>query len=266
MLITSFVVASARRVFCCSDLPGHNFTITWGIVLSSLRFGFVRDDPNSRAACTLVDHRLQIRAARVFRAVGIVDAVVELSVYRLEGNFLRYARSGDSPRLLPQRGLVPSRVFAVVRAHIERAVDDDRPYPCERAIGLAVFAQRRDMQIVGLGDAFKFFFQPCRHFRILFLETSGEQQSLYGATLIHRAVSLRNLVQWQRQVKHLAGFDFSIPHLPDKVRQEAAHRRWTAMKMDVRVEQHLAVQLNSMWDADITHRTAFTYGVDCLQH
>jgi hypothetical protein len=28
MSITSLVIASARRVFCCSDFPGHNFTMT----------------------------------------------------------------------------------------------------------------------------------------------------------------------------------------------------------------------------------------------
>src|SRR5207245_2318435 len=38
MLVTSLVIASARRVFCCSDLPGHNFTITCGILLSSHLF------------------------------------------------------------------------------------------------------------------------------------------------------------------------------------------------------------------------------------
>src|SRR5579871_4691181 len=35
--MTSSVIACARRRFCCSDLPGHNFTITCGMAsLSSV--------------------------------------------------------------------------------------------------------------------------------------------------------------------------------------------------------------------------------------
>src|SRR6516225_11721051 len=108
MFITSLVIASARRVFCCSDLPGHNFTITWGIVLSSFRFGFARHDLDRRGACALADHGFQIRAALVFGAVGIVDAVINLPVYRLEGNFPCHPRGRYPSRLLPQRGLVPA--------------------------------------------------------------------------------------------------------------------------------------------------------------
>src|SRR6516164_3759324 len=33
--MTSLVIASARRVFCCSDLPGQSFTTTCGMLVSS---------------------------------------------------------------------------------------------------------------------------------------------------------------------------------------------------------------------------------------
>src|SRR5208283_1035318 len=114
MFITSLVIASARRVFCCSDFPGHNFTITWGMVPSLFR-GFAWHDPERCGAGALADHRLEVRAARVFRAIGVIDAVVDLPAHRLEGDFLRHPRGRDSPRLLPQRGLVPPRFLAVIR-------------------------------------------------------------------------------------------------------------------------------------------------------
>src|SRR4051812_22386006 len=37
--MTSLVIALARRVFCCSDFPGHNFTITWGILFYLIMLG-----------------------------------------------------------------------------------------------------------------------------------------------------------------------------------------------------------------------------------
>jgi hypothetical protein len=54
--------------------------------------------------------RAELRAAMVLRPVGIVDAVVDPAVDRLGGYFLRHAGGDDPPRLVPNRGLVPTRV------------------------------------------------------------------------------------------------------------------------------------------------------------
>src|SRR3989454_7829925 len=43
MFITSLVIFSASRVFCCSDFPGQSFTMTWGIFSPSLSVLLVAD-------------------------------------------------------------------------------------------------------------------------------------------------------------------------------------------------------------------------------
>ena len=50
----------------------------------------------------------------VLRSVGVVDAVVDRSVYRLERDLLRHAGGDDPPGLLPRRSLVPTRILSVV--------------------------------------------------------------------------------------------------------------------------------------------------------
>src|SRR6266487_1501247 len=113
MSMTSLAISSARRVFCCSDLPGHNFTITCGIVVS----------------------------------------------------------------LWTQKRL-------------------DRP------------------------------------------------------PLVHCTVALRDALEGQGQVEHLAGIDFPVPDQIDQLGQEAAHRCGTAVKVDVAEEQVLSFELDPVGDPD----------------
>src|SRR5262245_13130720 len=101
-----------------------------------------RYDLDRRGAGAGANHWLEIGTRFVFRTIGVVDAVVDLSRYRLEGHFLGDAGGGDSPRFLPQRSLVPARVVSVICAYIERVVHDDGPNPRRRAVRLAVLAKR----------------------------------------------------------------------------------------------------------------------------
>jgi hypothetical protein len=100
---------------------------------------------------------------------SVVDKIVDRPVDRLEGNLLRHAGGDDAPGLLPHRGLMPTRVPSVIAARVEGAIDCDGPDPCRRAIGRAVLAERRDVQIVGLGDPPQLLFLPCHcgFFRIV---------------------------------------------------------------------------------------------------
>src|SRR6266404_7314479 len=103
------------------------------------------DDLHGGAACALTDHRAEILAAFVLCLVGSVDQFIDRALDRLERHFLRDTGGRDSPPLLSHRGLMPARVCAVVRAHIERAIDGDGPNPCRSAVCLAVLTQRRNM-------------------------------------------------------------------------------------------------------------------------
>jgi len=65
---------------------------------------------------------------------------------------------------------------------------------------------------------------------------SGAQQRLDRAALVHRAVTLRHLLEGQGQVENLAGVDLSVPHQVDQRGQEAAHRGGTPVEVHVSVE------------------------------
>src|SRR6516164_3444974 len=98
------------------------------------------------------DHRSQIGVAAVLPTVSLVDPVVERAVDWREYDVLGHARCGDPSRLLPQRGLVPARVLAIVGANEKLAVDRDGPDPGRRAVGDTIITQGSDVKIVGLGD------------------------------------------------------------------------------------------------------------------
>ena len=106
------------------------------------------------------DHGAQVRAALVFRPVGVVDEVVD-RLDRLERDFLRQAGGSDPPRLLPHRGPVPRRVLPVVRTHIESVVDRYGPNPRWGAIRLPVLTERWDVQVIGLSNARCYAYAAC---------------------------------------------------------------------------------------------------------
>src|SRR4029453_16022769 len=84
--------------------------------------------------------------------------------------------------------------------------------------------------------------------------------------LVHRAVALRHLVERQGQVEDLAGVDLPVPHQVNQLGQEAAHRRGATMEIDLGKEQPLAVELDSVRDADVAHGPARPDGTDRLHH
>src|SRR2546427_11117463 len=104
--------------------------------------GVPRHDLDRGGARAGADHRLEVRAAAVLLPVGVVDEVVDRPVDGLKGDFLRHAGGDDSPRLLPRRGLVPTRVPPVVAAHVEGTVDRDRPDPRWSAVRRPVLTER----------------------------------------------------------------------------------------------------------------------------
>src|SRR6266705_2081547 len=61
----------------------------------------------------------------------------------------------------------------------------------------------------------------------------GPEQRLDGAAFVHGAVALRDLVEGQGQVEDLAGIDVAVPDEVGQLGQEAAHRRGTAVQVDL---------------------------------
>src|SRR3954469_12359803 len=84
---------------------------------------------------------------------------------------------------------------------------------------------------------------------------SGTQQGLDRAALVHRAVALGCLVQWQSEVEDLAGVDRAVADELDQSGQEPPHRCRAAVQVDVAEEQLLARQLNAVGNADIADVT-----------
>ena len=70
----------------------------------------------------------------VLRSVGIVDAVVDRSVYRLARDLLRHAGRDDPLGLLPHRGRIPTRILPIVAAHVEDVIDRNAPDPSWSAV------------------------------------------------------------------------------------------------------------------------------------
>src|SRR5574342_545302 len=96
--------------------------------------------------------------------------------------------------------------------------------------------------------------------------TSRAQQRLDGAALVHRAVALRDLVERQGQVEHLAWIDLPPQHELDELRQVPAHRRRSSEEPDVHEEERLCVELDAVRHADVANGAAGTGGADRLLH
>src|SRR5258708_31118699 len=122
----------------------------------------------------------------------------------------------------------------------------------------------RYVQVISLGDFAQFVPRPGGHGDTppsgkydrrshKILRALGTQQRLDRSSGIHRAVTLRDLVEWQCEVEDLAGVDLAAVDEVDQFGQEAANGGGTAMEVDVGKKQLLALELNSMRNADITH-------------
>jgi hypothetical protein len=111
-------------------------------VIDNLALFLARHDFDCRGAGPRVDHRAEVWAVMVLRPVGVVDAAVDRSVHRLEGDLLRHP-GGDYPSgRLPHRGLIPTRILPVLAAHVEGVVDRDGPNPRRGAIRNPIFTER----------------------------------------------------------------------------------------------------------------------------
>src|SRR6266571_2659032 len=99
-----------------------------------------------------------------------------------------------------------------------------------------------------------------------FLAGSGPEQGLDGAAFVHGAVPLGDLVERQGEVEDLAGVDLAVPDEVDQLGQEAAHRRGTAVQVDVGEEQLLSGELDVVSDADVADVPARPGGANGLHH
>src|SRR6266571_9530612 len=83
----------------------------------------------------------------------------------------------------------------------------------------------------------------------LLSRTSGSsrtQQRLDGSPLVHGAVAFRDLVQRQRQIEDLPRVDLAAPYEFDELGQITPHRGRTTVEVDMRVEQLLAIEIDTM--------------------
>src|SRR5207249_1653632 len=84
--------------------------------------------------------------------------------------------------------------------------------------------------------------------------------------LVHRAIPLRHLVQRQSQVEYFSGIDLPAPHQLDQLGEEPPHRSGTTVQTHVRVEQILAIELDTVRHAHVAHRAARARCLDRLHH
>src|SRR5690348_14622601 len=66
---------------------------------------------------------------------------------------------------------------------------------------------------------------------------SRHQQRLDCAALVHGAVALSHLVEWQGQIKDPARVELPGANEVNQLGQEAAHRGWTTEEMNFRREE-----------------------------
>src|SRR5204863_3029599 len=92
------------------------------------------------------------------------------------------------------------------------------------------------------------------------------QERLDRAALIHRAVTLGDLVERQGEIEDLAGVDLAVAHQVDQLGQEAAYGGGTAVQVDMGEEQLLTLELNPMRDSNIAYVASRARGMDRLHH
>src|SRR5256885_17196650 len=89
------------------------------------------------------------------------------------------------------------------------------------------------------------------------------QERLDRAALIHRAVTLGDLLERQGEIEDLAGVDLAVAHQVDQLGQEAAYRGGTAVQVDMGEEQLLTLELNPMRDSNIARSEERRVGKEC---
>src|SRR2546421_12445772 len=122
--MTSSVIACARPRFCCSDLPGHSFTITCGMASpSSVLFVCDMFEPVDRLAIELllngdVRHRRGGRRAMpVLFAGGKPHDVTGANLFNRSAPALGAAGPGCHDQRLAERMSVPGSACAWLECH-----------------------------------------------------------------------------------------------------------------------------------------------------
>src|SRR5439155_13197965 len=95
---------------------------------------------------------------------------------------------------------------------------------------------------------------------------SWPQQRLDRAPLVHRPIPLRYLIQRQRQIEDFSGIDLSRPYQVDQVGEESPRRRGPTVQADVRVEQLLATEFDTVRHAHVADRPTGACRMDRLHH
>src|SRR5947208_4192312 len=150
--------------------------------------------------------------------------------------------------------LAPSRANASAAA---------RPMPLAAPVTNATFPVKSALPCVSIRLLLRGLF---RNLWVVKWVASWTQQRLDRATLIHHAVTLRHLLERQRQVEDLAGIDLTLPHEVDQLGQVAAHGGRATVEVDVREEQLLSGDLDAMRNTDVAHVSARVGGPDRLHH
>src|SRR5689334_17421898 len=121
--MTSSVIACARRRFCCSDLPGHSFTMTCGMASSSVLLVGDVFEPVDRLAIELllhgdVRHRRGWRGAvPVLFARGKPHDVTGADLFNRSAPALDAAGPGCHDQRLAERMRVPRGACAWLEGH-----------------------------------------------------------------------------------------------------------------------------------------------------
>src|SRR5437867_12771863 len=150
--------------------------------------------------------------------------------------------------------LAPSRANASAAA---------RPMPLAAPVTNATFPVKSALPCVSIRLLLRGLF---RNLWVVKWVASWTQQRLDRATLIHRAVTVRDLLERQRQVEDLAGIDLALPHEVDQLGQVAAYGGRSTVEVDVREEQLLPSDLDAMRNTDVAHVSARGGGPDRLHH
>jgi hypothetical protein len=79
------------------------------------------------------------------------------------------------------------------------------------------------------------------------------QQRLDRAAVVHGTATFSHLVEGQREIEDLAGLNPPLPHLLDEIWQVASHQSGPAVQADVSEKQLLAVEFDTVRDADIAN-------------
>jgi hypothetical protein len=75
------------------------------------------------------------------------------------------------------------------------------------------------------------------------------QQRLDGAALVHRAITLRDVIERQRKVEDLPGFDGALEDQIYEVGQVSPHRSRAAVQPNVGKEERLTIEADAVRDA-----------------